>query len=469
MADANTIYDLVVIGSGPGGYVGAIRAGQLGLRVALVEKDPYFGGTCLHRGCIPAKSLLQDAAIFHQTLHGLEHGVLADNVRLDFGKVQTRKDDIVKKLARGVEFLLKKNKVETVRGFGRLVRPDLVEVQVPGGEPVQLRAKHVMLASGSVPKGLPGLEFDGERILHSDHALALQSVPQSMVILGAGAVGVEFASAYSRFGCKVILIEMLERVVPLEDADSSKELERALKKQKIEVHTGTRFESAQPVEGGLKITARTAKGQERTWEVEKLLVATGRRPFGDGMGYEEVGLKMDRGFVLVDDHMRTNLAGVFAIGDLVPTPGYAHTASAEGVLVAEQVAGKSVHPINYDLTPNCTFCDPEVASVGLSEAKARERGFDVKVGKFPLNVLGRVLILGASEGMVKIVADAKYGQILGVHIVGPYATEFISEACMAITNEATVDELLHMQHAHPTVHEGMKEAAEGVFGSPIHS
>jgi dihydrolipoamide dehydrogenase len=279
---------------------------------------------------------------------------------------------------------------------------------------------------------------------------------------------VEFASAYSRFGTKVVLIEMLERVVPLEDADSSKELERALKKQKIEVHTSTRFESAQPAEGGLRVTARTAKDQEKSWEVEKLLVATGRRPFSEGLGFAEVGVKMDRGFVVVDDHMRTSIPGVFAIGDLVPTPGYAHTASAEGVLVAEHVAGKQVHPINYDLTPNCTFCEPEVASVGLTEAKARERGFDVKVGKFPLNVLGRVLILGAAEGMVKIVADATYGQILGVHIVGPHATQFIAEACMAITAEATVEELLHMQHAHPTVHEGMKEAAEGVFGSPIH-
>jgi dihydrolipoamide dehydrogenase len=394
--------------------------------------------------------------------------VLADNVRLDFTKVQARKNDIIKKLARGVEFLLKKNKVETFHGFGRLAGPDLVEVQRPEGETVQLRAKNIMLATGSVPKGLPGLDFDGVRILHSDHALELQQVPQSMVILGAGAVGVEFASAFHRFGAKVTLIEMLERVVPLEDADTSKELERALKKQKIEVHTGTRFESAQPIEAGLKVTARTAKGQERSWDVEKLLVATGRRPFSDGMGYAEAGLNMDRGFVLVDDHMHTNVTGIFAIGDLVPTPGYAHTASAEAVLVAEQVAGKPVHPLDYDLTPNCTFCEPEVASVGLSEAKARERGYDVKVGKFPLNVLGRVLILGAAEGMVKIVADAKYGQILGVHIVGPHATEFISEACMAITNEATVDEMLHMQHAHPTVHEGMKEAAEGVFGSPIH-
>jgi dihydrolipoamide dehydrogenase len=290
-----------------------------------------------------------------------------------------------------------------------------------------------------------------------------------MVVLGAGAVGVEFASAYSRFGTKVTLVELLDRVVPLEDADSSKELERSFRKQKIDVHTSTKFESAERTETGLKVTGRNSKGEALTWEVEKLLVSVGRKPVSEGLGYEQVGVKMDRGFVLVDDHMRTNVPGVFAIGDLVPTPGFAHTASSEAVLVAEQVAGKPVHPLRYELTPNCTYCEPEVASVGLTEAKARERGYDVKVGKFPLAVLGRVLILDEPEGMVKVVAEAKYGELLGVHIVGPRATELIAEAGMALTNEATVEELISMQHAHPTVSEGVKEAAEGVFGSPIHA
>lgn len=468
MAEANTAYDLIVLGSGPGGYVGAIRAGQLGLRVALVEKDPFFGGTCLHRGCIPAKSLLHDAAVFAQTLHGLQHGIVAENVRLDFGKVQERKNGIIKKLAKGVEYLLKKNKVETFTGFGKLAGRDTVEVQKPDGATVRLRAKNILLATGSVPRGLPGLEFDGERILHSDHVLELQSVPKSMLVLGAGAVGVEFASAFSRFGTQVTLVELLDRVVPLEDADISKTLEKALKKQKIAVHTATRFEKAEKTPGGVRVTAKPEKGEAKTWEVEKLLVAVGRKPVSEGLGYEKAGVKMDRGFIVVDDHMRTSVPSIYAIGDLVPTPGFAHTASAEGVLAAEVVAGRPVHPIRYELTPNCTYCDPEVASVGLTEAQARERGHDVKVGKFPLGVLGRVLILDEPDGLVKIVADAKYREILGVHIVGPRATELIAEAGMALTNEATVDELVHMQHAHPTVAEGIKEAAEAVFGSAIH-
>jgi dihydrolipoamide dehydrogenase len=468
VANANVVYDLIVIGSGPGGYVGAIRAGQLGLKVALVEKDPYFGGTCLHRGCIPAKALLHDAHVFYQTLHGLAHGVVADNVRLDFGKVQQRKDGIVKKLAKGVEFLLKKNKVETFTGTGRLTGRDSVEVKKADGTTTTLRGKNIMLATGSVPRSLPGLEIDGTYVINSDHVLQLQTPPKSMVVLGAGAVGIEFASAYARFGTRIVVVEVLERIVPVEDADSSKELERALKKQKIEIHTATRFEKVERAGDGVRVHARDAKGQEITWEAEKLLVAVGRRPVSDGLGFEQAGVAMDRGFVLVDDHMRTNVPGIWAIGDLVPTPGYAHTASSEAILVAEQIAGKKVHPLRYDHTPNCTYCEPEVASVGLTEAKAREKGYEVKVGKFPLGVLARVMILDEPDGMVKIVADAKYGEVLGVHIVGAHATEIIAEACMALTNEATVDEFVHMVHAHPTVHEGVKEAAEGVFGSAIH-
>jgi dihydrolipoamide dehydrogenase len=382
--------------------------------------------------------------------------------------VQQRKNGIVKKLAKGVEFLLKKNKVETFQGTGSLAARDRVEVRKADGSTVTLQAKNIMLATGSVPKTLPGLEVDGERVINSDHVLELQTPPKSMVVLGAGAVGVEFASAYGRFGTKIVVVEVLDRIVPVEDADCSKELERALKKQKIEIHTSTRFESVERAGDGVRVKARDAAGKELTWEVEKLLVAVGRRPVSDGLGFETAGVKMDRGFVLVDDHMRTNVPGIWAIGDLVPTPGYAHTASSEAILVAEQIAGKPAHPLRYDLQPNCTYCDPEVASVGMTEAKAREKGHEVKVGKFPLSVLGRVLILDELEGMVKIVADAKYGEVLGVHIVGPRATEIIAEACMALMNEATVDEFVHMVHAHPTVHEGIKEAAEGVFGTPIH-
>ena len=460
-------YDLVIIGSGPGGYVAGIRAGQLGLRTLLVEKDPYFGGTCLNRGCIPAKSLLHDAAVFEQVLHGLEHGVVVENVRLDFGKVQSRKNAIVQKLTKGVEHLLKKNKVETVQGTGRLAGRDAVEVTGPDGGTARYAARNILLATGSVPRSLPGLEIDGDRNLNSDHVLELQEVPKSMVILGAGAVGVEFASAYARFGTKITLIEMLERILPLEDADISKELERALRRQ-MQIHTATRFESAERTEGGVRVTARKASGETASWEAEKLLVSVGRAPVSAGLGFEEAGIAMERGYVQVDGFMRTSVPSIYAIGDLVPTPAYAHTASSEGVLVAELLAGHAVQPIRYDHVPNCTYCDPEVASVGLSEAAARERGYDVRTGKFPLPVLGKVMIVGERFGLAKLVADAKFHELLGVHIVGPRATDLIAEACIALTNEATVDEFVATMHAHPTVSEGIKEAAEGVFGNAIH-
>ena len=465
---ANATYDLVIIGSGPGGYVGAIRAGQLGLRVALVEKDPFFGGTCLHRGCIPAKSLLHDAAVFAQTLKALEFGVVAENVRLDFGKVQSRKSDTVKRLSQGVAHLLKKNKVETHEGFGRLVAKDRVEVKKTDGSTTQLQGRHILLATGSAPKSLPGLDIDGERVIHSDHVLALEKVPQSMVVLGAGAVGVEFASAFARFGSEITLVEVLDRVLPLEDADSSKELERALRKQ-MKIHTATRFESVERTDTGVRVNAQKAAGGTVEIEAEKLLVSVGRKPMTDGLGLSTVGVRTERDFVQVDALMRTSVPAIYAIGDLVPTPAYAHTASSEAVLVAEQVAGHAVRPLNYDHTPNCTYCDPEVASVGLTEAEARKRGFDVKTGKFPLSVLGKVMIMGERHGMVKFVADAKHHELLGVHIVGPHATDLIAEACIALTSEATVDEFVATIHAHPTVSEGIKEAAESVFGSAIHT
>lgn len=467
MTGKNSAYDVVVVGSGPGGYVAAIRAGQLGMKAAIVEKDPFYGGTCLHRGCIPTKSLLHDAAVFEQTLEGLQHGILADNVRLDFAKVQKRKGGVVNKLAKGVEFLLKKNKVEMIHGTGRLGRADLVEVQTADGTQRSLQTRHVLLATGSVPRGLPGLDVDGVDVLNSDHVLELESVPESMIILGAGAVGVEFASIYSRFGTKVRLVELMDRIVPNEDADISKELHKALRK-KMDIHVGTRFESARKSDNGLLVTATDPDGKPQEFSAQKLLVAIGRAPVSAGLGFEELGIEMDRGFVKTDAMMRTNVDGVYAIGDLVPTPAYAHTASSEGVVAVEHMAGHEPKPIRYDHVPNCTYCDPEIGSVGLTEAKAREAGFDVKVGSFPLSTLGKVLIIGEKHALVKIVAEARYGEILGVHILGPRATDLVAEACVALTNEATVDELVSTMHAHPTVSEGIKEAAESVFGSAIH-
>ncbi len=464
---SSNAYDMVIIGSGPGGYVAAIRAGQLGLRTALVEKDSFLGGTCLHRGCIPAKSLLHDAAVFEQTLKALEHGIVADNVRLDFSKVQERKNSIVQTLAKGVQHLMKKNKIDTYTGRGKLAGRDRVEVHGDDGTQT-LQAKKIVLATGSVPRTLPGLEVDGERVINSDHVLQLEQVPKSMVILGAGAVGVEFASAYARFGTEVTLIELEDRILPLEDADVSKEVERALRKQ-MKIHASTRFEGVENSGDGVRVTARDDKGKTHTWDAEKLLVSVGRAPVSEGLGFEEAGIRMERGFVLVDEYMRTNVPNVYAIGDLVPTPGYAHTASSEGIVAVEHAAGEEPKPLRYEHTPNCTYCDPEVGSVGLTEEKARERGYDVRTGSFRLSVLGKVMIVGERHGIVKIVADAKYRELLGVHIVGPRATDMIAEACIAMTNESTVDEFVHTVHAHPTVSEGVKEAAEAVFGKAIHS
>lgn len=461
-------YDLVIVGSGPGGYVAAIRAGQLGLRTAIVEKDPFLGGTCLHRGCIPAKSLLHDAHVFEQTLKALDNGILADNVRLDFARVQSRKNTVVQTLAKGVQHLMKKNKVDVVSGMGRLADRTRVEVRGADGSTSSLSAKTIILATGSVPRSLPGLEVDGDRVLNSDHVLQLEQVPRSMVILGAGAVGVEFASAYARFGTKVTLVELLERVLPLEDADISKEVQRALRKQ-MKIHTSTRFESVEPSGDGVRVTAQDNAGKTLTWDADKLLVSVGRDPVSAGLGLEEAGIRMERGFVLVDETMRTNVDNIYAIGDLVPTPGFAHTASSEGIVAVEHAAGHEARPLRYEHTPNCTYCDPEVASVGLTEAKAREAGYEVATGSFRLSALGKVMIAGERHGLVKFVADAKHGELLGVHIVGPRATDMIGEACIALTNESTVEEFVQTVHAHPTVSEGIKEAAESVFGQAIHS
>jgi dihydrolipoamide dehydrogenase len=466
VAAKDSVYDVIVIGSGPGGYVAAIRAGQLGLRAAIVEKDPFYGGTCLHRGCIPTKSLLHDAALFEQALEGLQHGILADNVRLDFAKVQERKGGVVNKLAKGVEFLLKKNNVEMIRGTGHLRAPDKVDVQTPDGDKRSLETRNVLLATGSVPRGIPSLEIDGVDVLNSDHVLELQQIPESMIILGAGAVGVEFASIYSRFGTKVRLIELMDRIVPNEDKDISRELHKALRK-KMDIHVGTRFESLEKTSEGLRVTA-AENGTSQEFTAQKLLVAIGRAPVSEGLGFQEVGIEMERGFVKVDEMMRSSVKGVYAIGDLVPTPAYAHTASSEGIVAVEHMAGHDPRPIRYEHVPNCTYCDPEIGSVGLTEEKARDAGYDVKVGTFPLSTLGKVLIIGEKHAVVKIVADARYGELLGVHILGPRATDLVAEACVALTNESTIDELVATMHAHPTVSEGIKEAAEAVFGSAIH-
>jgi len=462
---ADQPYDVVIIGSGPGGYVAGIRAGQLGMKVAVIEKDPFLGGTCTHRGCIPTKALLENADIYEHVHRAKEFGINIGGVQLDFKVGQDRKQAVVDKNAKGIEFLFKKNKVERVTGFGRIAGKGVVEVT--GDQPRKLNAKNIILAMGSTPKDLPHIKTDGKRIINSDHILLLQEVPKTMLVIGAGAVGCEFASIFSRFGTKATIVEILPQLLPLEDEEIAKEFTRQFKKKGIDVYTEAKVDSADVHDKGVRVAVST-KGKQQNFDVDAVLSATGRRAVTENCGLEKTKVKVDRGFVQVDPFMRTAEPNVYAIGDIVPTPALAHCASAEGILAVEHIAGIDVRPINYDHVPNCTYTDPEVASVGLTEKTARERGHDVKVGKFPFTANSKARILGESGGLVKIVSDKKYDEVLGMHIVGPRATELIVEGCSALELEATSESIAKTIHAHPTLSEAIMEAAEDVLGHSIH-
>lgn len=462
-------FDVTIIGSGPGGYVAAIRAGQLGLKVAMVEKDNRLGGTCTLRGCIPTKQMLMSAHVYEQMQHAADFGVQATGIQLAFADVQKRKDKVVLKNTKGIEYLMKKNKVTVFKGTGKLALPGKVEVTGADGAKQTVATKNIIIATGSVVRPIPGFETDGVHVVNSDHILELKDVPKSLIVMGAGAVGCEFASVYSRFGAETTIVELLPRLVPLEDEEVSKELEKSFRKRGIKSQVDTRLEKLEKTETGVRVTGKTAKGEAVSLEAEMLLVAVGRMPFTTGLGLEGTKIKVDRGFIQVDEYQQTAEKGVYAIGDVVPTPLLAHLASKEGIVAVEHLAGlKNVRPINLRLVPNCTYCDPEVASVGLTEAKARELGYDVKIGKFPFSASGKARILGEEEGFVKIVGEGKYDEILGVHIIGAHATELIAEACVAMQLESTAEELGRTMHAHPTVSETVMEAAEGVHGLSIH-
>jgi len=459
----------VIIGSGPGGYVAAIRAAQLGLKTAIVEKDKRLGGTCTLRGCIPTKQLLMSAHIYEQMQHAADFGVEASGIQLAFANVQKRKEKVVMKNSKGIEYLMKKNKITSFNGTGKLVLPGKIEVTSADGKKEMIDSKHIILATGSVVRPIPGFETDGQRVVSSDHILELKEVPKSLIVMGAGAVGVEFASVYSRFGAATTIVELLPRLVPLEDEEVSKELEKSLRKRGVKSQVDTKLETLERSETGVVVTGKTSKGEAVKLEAEMLLVAVGRMPYTDGLALEGTKIKVERGFIQIDQYQQTGEKGVYAIGDVVPTPLLAHLASKEGIVAVEHIAGhKDVRPINLRLVPNCTYCDPEVASVGLTEAKARELGYDVKLGKFPFSASGKARILGEEEGFVKIVSESKYDEILGVHIIGPHATELIAEACVAMQLESTAEELGRTMHAHPTVAEAVMEAAEGVHGLAIH-
>jgi len=462
-------YDLIVIGSGPGGYSAAVRAGQYGLKTAIIEKDPKLGGTCLHVGCIPTKALLHTAELWSFANHSADEGITIEKPSLNFPKVIDRKNGIVQKHAKGVEFLMKKNKVEWIKGYGTIKGPGKVEVRSDKGAQT-LETKNILIATGSEARMLPGLQPDPDFILTNIEILNLKAVPKSLMIIGAGAVGVEFASMFKRFGSQVSVFEMLPRIVPVEDEEVSKELERVFKKNGIRVETGAKCSDIQKTGSGVKMKVALSNGKTEDVEAEKLLVAVGRAPNTANIGLENTKVKSERGFIIVNEYQETDEPGIYAIGDIVAgTPQLAHVASMQGMVAIARMAGKPVAPVKRNRIPGATYTEPGIGSVGLTEAQAKAAGYNVKVGKFPFVANSKATILGSHDGFVKVVADGRYGEILGVHIIGPQAYELISEAVAAMEAEATVETMMHTIHAHPTIYEAVGEAFNNVYGLAINA
>jgi dihydrolipoamide dehydrogenase len=461
-------FDLIIIGSGPGGYVAAIRAAQLGLRVACVE-DQHLGGVCLNIGCIPTKALLTSAWLAKEMKEVEKHGIIAKDVTLDIGPAQERSRRVADQMRKGVGHLFKKNKVTHFEGFGRLKGKGKVEVEGPDGNKAVHEAAHIVIATGSKPRDLPTLKIDEDRIWSSTGAMMQAKAPGSLFIVGAGAIGMEFADVYASFGTQVTIVEALDRILPLEDAEVSKFMERVFAKRGMEIHTKARFESAKVGKNGVQVTFTDSKGTSQSKEVDFVLSAVGRVPNSRDLGLETVGVKVnDKGFIVVDELMRTNVPGVYAIGDVAGNQLLAHKATHEGIVCVEHIAGQGHGPLDYGNVPNCTYCDPEVASVGLTEEQAKAKGYDIEVGKFPWVGIGRAVAAGHTDGFVKIIRDKQYSEILGAHIVGPHATELIAEFVVGRHLESTVEEMERAIHPHPTLSEGVSEAALAALGRPIH-
>ena len=460
-------FDLLVIGSGPGGYVAAIRASQLGLKTAVVERES-LGGICLNWGCIPTKSLLKSAQVYEYFLHAADYGISLDGtVTPDFDKVVGRSRTVAEGMSKGIEFLFKKNKIEVINGTGKLKSPGVVDVTDAGGKVSEVKAKHIILATGARSKELPNLKQDGKKIIGYREAMTLPSLPKSMVVVGSGAIGSEFANFYNTMGTEVTLVEFLPNVVPLEDEEVSKQLERSFKKAKMKVMTSSSVESVDASGKLCKVKIKTPKGEVEL-ETEVVLSAVGVSPNIENIGLEELGIQMDKGKVKVDDYYRTNVNGVYAIGDIVGGPALAHVASAEGIACVEKIAGHNPPAVDYNNIPGCTYTSPEVASVGMTEKAAREAGYELKVGKFPFTASGKASAAGAKDGFVKLVFDAKYGELLGAHLIGANVTEIIAELVVARKLETTGEEIIKAVHPHPTMSEAVMEAAAAAYGEVIH-
>ena len=466
-----TKFDLAVLGAGPGGYVAAARAAQLGLKTALIEKEQRLGGTCLLRGCIPTKALIHAAEVWQLCRKGSKtFGVTTESASFDWARVQKRKEMAITKGSKGVELLMKEKGVTIFWGHGRLEKPGSLVVEAEGEKNVTVAAAKIILATGSTTASLPICEIDGEHILTSDHLLQIETLPESLIVLGAGAVGVEFAAVMNSFGCKVTLVEMLPRILPLEDAECSEVVAKYLQRQGVKIHTGTRATEITGTAEGVRAVLKEGETAQTT-EVtaEKLLVAVGRKPVTKDIGLENCAAEVDRrGFVLVDAMMETNEPGLYAIGDIVPTPQLAHLASREALVAVGHATGHPLPPIRYDQVPSCTYSNPEVASVGLTEEEARQRGHHIETGRFPFAALGKASILNEPHGFVKVVADAENGKILGVHMVGPRVTELIAEATTVMGLDAELSAWSTIIHPHPTLSEAVSEAVHAAFGEPLH-
>jgi len=459
-------FDLVVIGSGPGGYVAAIRASQLGLKVGVVERES-LGGICLNWGCIPTKALLKSAQVYEYLHHAQDYGLKAGEIGFDFNAVVQRSRGVADGMSKGINFLFKKNKIETVVGTGKLLAPGKVEVTRADGTKETVEAKHIILATGARSRQLPNLPIDDKKIIGYRKAMTMDALPKRMVVVGSGAIGVEFAYFYRTMGTEVTIVEFLPRIVPVEDEEVSRQMEKSFRKIGINILTSAEVTTVDTAGDGCKVTIKTAKGDQQI-DCDVVLSAVGVSTNLENLGLEELGIKTDRGRVLVDDFYQTNVPGIYAIGDIVPGPALAHVASAEGIICVEQITGHHPEPLNYQNIPGCTYAQPEIASVGLTEAEAKKQGYDVLVGKFPFSASGKASAAGAKDGFVKVIFDKKYGEWLGAHMIGANVTEMIAEVVVARKLETTGHEIIKSVHPHPTMSEAIMEAAAAAYGEVIH-
>jgi dihydrolipoamide dehydrogenase len=459
-------FDLIVIGSGPGGYVAAIRASQLGMKVAVVEKAE-LGGVCLNWGCIPTKALLKSANVFEYIKHAKDYGIDVKDASADFTGMVKRSRDVAAGMSKGVQFLLKKNKIEQLLGFGKLKRGGKVEVTAVDGKKTDYEAKHIILATGGRSRELPSLKIDGKKIIGYREAMVLEKQPKKMLVVGSGAIGVEFAYFYNAIGTEITIVEFLPRIVPVEDEEVSKALERSFKKSGMTIHTSSEVTAVDTSGAGCVATIKTPTGEIKA-EADIVLSAVGVTTNIEGIGLEELGVKTDKGKIIVDDFYKTNVPGIYAIGDVVKGQALAHVASAEGIICVEKIAGQNPEPLNYNNIPGCTYCSPEIASVGYTEEAAKKAGYEIKVGKFPFSASGKAKAAGAPDGFVKVIFDAKYGEWLGAHFIGANVTEMIAEVVAARNLETTGHEIIKSVHPHPTMSEAVMEAAAAAYGEVIH-